>query len=145
MHVKDEASAGPVSRPVRVLLADDDEWARSAVMALLEFLGCEVLEATDGAHAVEVFRAARAAGLRVDVAVLDVRMPRMHGPEALAALHALEPDLPALICTGFDESHVDPALLSNPRVGYLPKPVAIESLTLALEITGGIVLPMFVP
>jgi len=68
------------NRP-RVLLADDDRELRDRLAAQLDRLGYEVLTAGDGQAAIE-----SAALFRPDAIVLDDRMPRLDGPEALAVL-----------------------------------------------------------
>ena len=88
------ADAAPGDAPAggpRVLLVDDEALMRSGLRLLIDGAsGIEVVgEAGDGQQALD-----EAARLRPDVILLDVRMPRMTGLEALAALragHSLRP------------------------------------------------------
>jgi CheY-like chemotaxis protein len=75
-----------VSR-IRVLLAEDDAALRLRFAALLCHVS-SVLEANDGADAVQIARR-----LRPEVAVLDLNMPRLSGVEAAARLAAQQPSM----------------------------------------------------
>src|SRR5688572_15117267 len=81
----------PIAIPasgVRLLLADDDAGVRELFATLLRAtpgVG-SVVEAEDGADALVLAR-----GGRVDVAVLDMNMPRLDGIEAARRLRALQP------------------------------------------------------
>jgi CheY-like chemotaxis protein len=73
---------------IRLLVADDDEGVRSLFAGLLRDAAgvASVIEAKDGAEAVELGRAHSP-----DVAVLDLKMPRLDGVDAALALRALNP------------------------------------------------------
>ena len=79
-----------------VLLVDDDEFVRRAVKRTLGDSGAEVVEASDGAQALELLRG----GLRPAVIVSDVDMPVMSG--LLLAKHCKEefPDIPMILVSG---------------------------------------------
>lgn len=78
--------------PLSVLYVDDDEDIRTIVrMALSLDPGLNLTEAASGKEALALI----AAGLRPDVAVLDVMMPGMHGPVVMQRLHA-DPETAAL-------------------------------------------------
>ena len=78
------------ARDARLLVVDDDEPVRTLYVALLENVAGvgPVVAAGDGADAVQV-----AKKLALDVAVLDLNMPRLDGIEAALALAALQPSL----------------------------------------------------
>ena len=91
---------------VRVLVADDFPLVREAFAATLAAdPALEVVaSAADGAEALHLTRE-----LRPDVAVLDLRMPRMTGAMVTACLTAELPEVRVLVVTGFD----DPATLAQ--------------------------------
>lgn len=100
---------------VRVVLADDQEMVRIGVAMILEAAGgIEVVaQCADGAEAVEAIRR-----LRPDVAVLDIRMPRLDG---LSVTKAVAAQTNVVIVTTFgDDEYVDRALELG-AVGFLLK------------------------
>lgn len=81
-----------------VLVVDDDE----SIMLLLQrslASACDVLTATDGRQAVDMFRLGEDV---IDVILLDLGMPGMSGYEALAELQLIDPDVKVAIITGMD-------------------------------------------
>jgi DNA-binding NarL/FixJ family response regulator len=114
---------------IRVCLVDDQALIRSGIRALLgTFAGIEVVaEAADGAAAV-----AAVIESRPDVLLLDVRMPKMSGVEAVAALAARSALPPTLLLTTFED---DAALVAGVRAGargFLLKGVTPETLVEAI-------------
>jgi PAS domain S-box-containing protein len=105
----------------RILLAEDEPLVRRVARAALEREGYRVVEACDGLEAVERMRESAAP---VDLAVLDLSMPRMGGLEALAELRRLAPELPVILTSG----HFSDAAPS-PDADFLPKPYRPDSLT----------------
>jgi len=116
------ATAGPAQVPpgVRVLVADDEPIVRDTVARMLRSVGIEVVTAVDGAQAVDVFAKNRG---NIHCVLLDYRMPKMSGGEALREIRKLEPDCPVLLTSGFAER----GLLDKYRVDgvttVLQKPV----------------------
>ncbi|MFD3513907.1 response regulator [Streptomyces sp. NPDC058657] len=108
----------PTDRPVRVLLADDEEMIRHGVRLILRHAeGIDVVaEAVDGRQAVEL-----AAVHRPDVALVDIRMPLCDGLSAIGPLLALDPAPRVLMLTTFgDEENVVEALRAG-AAGFLLK------------------------
>jgi two-component system, LytTR family, response regulator len=113
--------------PLRVVLVDDEPWARKGLRVLLEPVpGVEIVgEAGNGADAVEVIRDAAP-----DLVFLDVQMPEMDG---FGVLRALGPErTPAVVfVTAYDE-HAVRAFDAN-AVDYLLKPFDDERFHRALD------------
>jgi CheY-like chemotaxis protein len=91
----------PTVRKVRdkpgVLVVDDDHLVRSLVQLGLERNGFEVWQASNGREAISQYRAHRD---RIAVVLLDVRMPGLDGPQTLAALRELNPEVLACFMSG---------------------------------------------
>ncbi|MEU3842053.1 response regulator transcription factor [Streptomyces sp. NPDC028635] len=112
-------------RPVRVLLADDHTLVRRGVRLILESEPdlTVVAEAGDGAEAVELARARE-----VDLAVLDIAMPRMTGLQAARELSGRLPGLRLLILTMYDNEQYFYEALKAGASGYVLKSVADRDL-----------------
>ena len=91
---------GPALK-LRLLLVDDHAEVRSTTAALLEDLGHEVVEATNGAEALMVLNKG---DCRFDLMISDYAMPHQSGTEFLREARKLCPDVPALIVTGYAET-----------------------------------------
>jgi two-component system, response regulator PdtaR len=103
--------------PLRVLIAEDETIIRLDLSTMLVRNGLIVVgEARDGAEAVDLARTSEP-----DVAVLDLRMPKLDGIEAARRIYAERP-LPIVMLTAFaDRAHVDEAIAAGVFT-YLVKP-----------------------
>jgi two-component system, cell cycle sensor histidine kinase and response regulator CckA len=111
----------------RVLVADDDPTVRRLTERMLRRLGYQVVGASDGEQALRAFEKEPDA---FDFVVLDVLMPGLKGPEALARMRALRPGLHALLVTGYAG---DAAGLSGPgELRTLHKPFTPLQLAAAI-------------
>jgi PAS domain S-box-containing protein len=119
----------PVALSARVLFMDDEEPIREMAQMFLQRLGSEVVGTADGAAAVEAYRAAQASGRPFDVVVMDLTVPGgMGGREAMEHLLKLDPNVRAIVSSGYSR---DPVLGSYRRHGFcgiLPKPYGLDQL-----------------
>lgn len=117
-------------KAIRVLIADDHSLVREGLRHILaDFPDLEVVgEAADGPRAVEL-----AARLKPDVALLDVRMPGMSGPEATGNVRQVAPDCQVLILTVSDRDADVIAAVKNGARGYLLKSVETAELVAAIR------------
>ena len=113
---------------VRVLLADDHVLVRGGVRLILDATpDLEVVaEASDGAEAVERVRAGG-----IDLAVLDIAMPRMTGLQAARELSVLRPELRILMLSMYDDLQYLFQALRSGASGYVLKSVADRDLVAA--------------
>ena len=119
-----------VTGPIRVLLADDQRVVRDGLVLLLGLLPqVEVVgTAGDGEEAVD-----RAAALRPDVVLMDLRMPRCDGVEATRRLREREPGIKVIVLTTYaDDRSVIEALRAGAR-GYLTKDAGADEILRALQ------------
>jgi CheY-like chemotaxis protein len=94
---REEPTVRP-ARKLRVLLVDDHAEVRSTTAAVLQDLGHHVVEASNGAEALE---ALRTRDCEFDLMISDYAMPHLSGTEFLREARELCPEVPALIITGY--------------------------------------------
>jgi CheY-like chemotaxis protein len=104
-----------------VLVIDDEELVRDVVARMIEDLGYAAITATDGPSGLAIVEQHE-----IDAVLVDFTMPRMSGAEVVTALRARRPDLPIVLCSGFDREGRDGRGVRADA--YLPKPFRIDSL-----------------
>lgn len=117
--------AEPVPRTPGVLVADDEPGIRNVVEIALRRAGFAVWLAADGQQAVELFRSNQEA---IDAALLDVNMPRLDGPQALAAIQEIAPQIPCCFMSGGLGAHTADDLSRQGALGFLRKPFTLGSV-----------------
>lgn len=104
----------------RILVAEDDQSARESLNLLLRIDRHEVIEATNGKQALDLF-----AREHFDLVILDYAMPEMQGSELALNIRRLAPTQPILMVTAYFEKLVDSRW---PVDAVLSKPFAINEL-----------------
>jgi DNA-binding NtrC family response regulator len=112
----------------RILIADDEESARSGLAALLVTWGYEVQEAVDGKDALE-----RSADFHPSVVIADLIMPGMDGLSLLKPLGELEPAAAVILLTGHATVESAVSAMKDGAYDYLTKPVEPSRLRVLLE------------
>ena len=118
----------------KILLMDDEQIILDVTQEVLKFLDYEVMFSREGAAAIELYKNEKAAGAPFDVVILDLSVPDgMGGKEAIVQLKAFDPEVKAVISTGYSN---DPAVLDFASYGFsgkLTKPYKINDLKNVLE------------
>jgi len=114
-----------MSGPLRVLIADDHEVVREGLRMILEAEdGFAVVgEAADGVQAVE-----QALRLEPDVVLMDLRMPRMDGLEAIQRIRTGKPQIAIVILTTYNEDDLMVRGLQAGALGFLLKDTSRQAL-----------------
>jgi AmiR/NasT family two-component response regulator len=113
---------------VRVLIAEDETIIRLDLRALLERNGFDVCgEAKDGEEAVELVRREQP-----DVAILDVKMPRLDGIEAARRILDERP-IPIVMLTAYGHQELVSRAVEAGVFGYLVKPFREQDLVPAIQ------------
>jgi two-component system, cell cycle sensor histidine kinase and response regulator CckA len=107
------------SRSTTVLVVEDEDAIRAAIRRLLQGEGYTVLEASDGARALQLLE--DKATDQVALVLTDLRMPVMDGRQLAAALARRRPSLPIVFMSGFTAQLMDLRLVS-PHLAFLAKP-----------------------
>ena len=113
--------------PARILIAEDETIIRLDLRELLERAGFEVCaEARDGEEAIELARA-----VAPDLALLDVKMPRLDGIEAARRILDERP-IPIVMVTAYGEQELVSRAVEAGVFGYLVKPFRESDLLPAI-------------
>jgi len=108
-----------------LMLADDESMVREVMVEILESMGYRVLQAKDGREAAEVFAAHCE---EIALVLLDVVMPHDGGVPLAERLRKINPDVPVIFMTGYDQSHVLAGNKPIPNSEVLSKPVSFNVL-----------------
>ena len=113
----------------RVLLADDESIIRMGLQVILRDLGYEIAgTARDGIEAVDLARERKP-----DLAILDIKMPRMDGLEAAEKIHQ-ECPMPVIILSAYNDREYVERAKSTAVHAYLVKPIREEKLEPTIEV-----------
>ena len=113
-----------------ILVVDDEEILRVVARAALEQAGYVVLEAEDGASALEVFQREHE---RIAAILLDVNMPGRSGQEVFQDLRGLDPNVLVIFCSGSISDKKGELLTRGGAKAFLPKPYSARQLTDAIR------------
>jgi nitrogen-specific signal transduction histidine kinase/CheY-like chemotaxis protein len=101
-----------------ILLAEDEEAIRALAERVLTGFGYTVLAARNGEEAIEIFRRHK----EIDLAVLDVVMPRKGGKAAFDEMHKANPNLKVIYMSGYSADAIHDSYVLIPGTPILQKP-----------------------
>jgi len=102
---------------IRILVADDDADIRMSLSERLRWLGHDVVTAADGQAALAAVEAHA-----LDLAFLDVSMPRLNGIEALKLIRKRWPNLPVIVVTAYGTIRLAVEAMKEGAVDFITKP-----------------------
>ncbi len=111
-----------------LLIADDDAATRAILRRFFTPLFREILEAGDGAEALELARSRRPA-----LVLLDIDMPRQNGVLVLRELAPEMPETGFMMITGNEDEEVARECLRSGAFDYVSKPINLETLGTAIK------------
>lgn len=118
----------------KVLVMDDDIFVREVAQELLETLDYEVVVTENGEEAVREYRTALNTGTPFAAVILDLVVPvGMGGKECIQELREIDPNVKAIVSSGYSN---DPVIANYRQYGFrgvLPKPYQIQELNSVLE------------
>jgi DNA-binding NarL/FixJ family response regulator len=117
-------------KPLRILIADDHEFIRRGIRAVLEKQpNCEIVgEAADGREAVQL-----AATSLPDIAILDVTMPELNGFDATRQMLQENPNIKVLVLSMHESEQIVREVLASGARGYILKSDAGRDLLSAVD------------
>jgi response regulator NasT len=118
-----------MSRPLRIVVADDEPDMRKYFQKLLPRLGHEVLAAAE--TGVELV--ARCRALKPDLVITDIKMPDMDGIEAAVQIYGERP-VPIILVSAFHDPELIERAEADHILGYLVKPIKPPDLEPAIAL-----------
>jgi CheY-like chemotaxis protein len=124
----------PVLGKGKILLMDDEEMIRDVVGQMLRHIGYEVEFCRDGAEAIERYKNATESGESCHAVILDLMIPGgMGGKEAIQELLKIDPEVKAIVSSGYCSEPIMSSFEEYGFRGVLAKPYSIEELGEALH------------
>jgi len=108
-----------------VLVIENERFMREAVEDILDTIGLNVIGAGDGHEGVAAYLSQQN---KIDLVILDMKLPGMDGPEVLRQLRTINPFVKVLIASGYEEQEVRRWLKDQQRVTILKKPYDADTL-----------------
>lgn len=106
-----------------ILVVDDDRMNRELISRALRKDGHQVVEACDGALALQILQA-----ITFDLIITDFVMPKLNGIKFVQQLHSIQPRTPVIFITGYLSVISDKDILNHVVVEILPKPFELGAL-----------------
>ena len=120
----------------RVLVMDDEAAIRDLTAQLLETMGYEVTAVCDGSEALRAYERAVREGETFAAVILDATVRGgLGGVETIVRLHKLDPQVNAIICSGYSDAAAMSEFISYGFRGALAKPFTRRELAAALQST----------
>jgi CheY-like chemotaxis protein len=113
-----------------ILVVDDDPMVLCLLQVCLPRMGFSVWTANSGKAALAFFQGQH---VRIDLVLLDVRMPVMDGPETLRELLRLDPNVKCCFMSGYTGVHTPESLLAMGGLALIDKPFNLDDLSRSLR------------
>ncbi|RJP88126.1 MAG: response regulator [Desulfobacteraceae bacterium] len=108
-----------------ILLVDDERIILEVARDMLEELGYQVIVADNGEEALKIFASGKN---RIDLVVLDMKMPKMDGSATYDRLKAVDPGVRVILSSGYGLDDETEAILRKGCNGFIQKPFGIVQL-----------------
>ncbi|BCS97938.1 acetoacetate metabolism regulatory protein AtoC [Desulfoluna limicola] len=111
-----------------ILVVDDDTSHRTMLATLLTGWGYTIFEANDGEPAIEMVKERY-----FDLILMDIRMLKVSGLEAMEVIKQINPAIPIIIMTAYSSIETAVGALKTGAYDYLTKPIDFDKLRLTIE------------
>ena len=123
--VKPETMPESAGGSETILIAEDDASVRLFLKSFLEEYGYTIIEACDGAEAVEEFLHNID---RIDLIILDVVMPKLNGKEAYDVMSEMKAGIPVLFSSGYTAEIIHSKGVVEKELNFISKPFSSQAL-----------------
>ncbi|HCE42805.1 MAG TPA: hypothetical protein DET40_04600 [Lentisphaeria bacterium] len=119
-----------IRKEANILLVDDEEIVRDMVAKMLRSFGHKVVICKDGLEALEYYKQSWS---KIDLVVLDMMMPRMNGRDSFIGMRTVNPDIRAVLMSGYSIDEEVQSLLDAGMKGFIQKPFNTKELNKEVE------------
>lgn len=125
-----QGAKGTAASSAKVLVVDDEECVRQVAGAVLRNNGYNVVFASDGQEAMMVFQEQCS---QIEVVLLDLVLPALHGAQVLERMRRLKPGVKVLLTSGYAAQEAERLCGPNGARAFLQKPFTAEGLVEAVR------------
>jgi CheY-like chemotaxis protein len=125
-HAEEKTTTALSMGTETLLLIEDDDIVRTVTKTMIEGLGYDVIEASDGQQAVALFRENTD---RIQLVVSDMIMPKMSGKDVYNALKKIKSDVKILYISGYTADILQQQGIENDKVSFISKPFGPYALS----------------
>lgn len=130
IHLKEEDGEMIEEGNERILLVEDDPQLIEAEKNLLTEIGYQVTALKSSVEAVELFKRLPD---RFDIVITDYTMPRLTGFQLARKIHALRPEIPIILCTGYSELVTPQKASSQGIFEVIMKPIDLGQIARSIR------------
>lgn len=131
---KEEPNDKAIQAKGKILVMDDAEVIRDILSQMLTKIGYEVITTADGGEAIESFIKAKESGFPFDAVIMDLTIPgKIGGIEAIAKLREIDPDVKAIVSSGYSNDPVMSNFKEYGFTGVIAKPYRPQELREILQ------------
>ncbi len=130
---KSDGGKGPArgsASKLHFLVVDDEEMIRELLALILRSQGHDVVLCEDGPSALDFYGKFWRG---IDLVLLDIEMPRMHGRDVFAKIRAINPDAAVILVSGYSVEGEAQKLMDAGARAFLHKPFDMDELARALK------------
>lgn len=110
----------------RILVCDDEKSIRLLLNEILSDY-YEIVEASDGRAAVDMVESDS-----LDLIIIDIKMPHMHGMEAIERIRQRNQEIPIIVCSAYGKMKDDSTIKDSDVAAFITKPIDIKALKMKI-------------
>lgn len=128
--IPEDRQLNDLTGTAQILLVEDEDAVRMFATRALKDKGYEVLDAANGAEALQT---AKRDNIEIDLIITDVVMPGMDGPQMINEIRQFMPAVKVIFISGYAEDSFRRKLDNEENIHFLPKPFNLKDLALKVK------------